>query len=283
MTSFWQQLDDIPVTLVIAIAFVTLAFLTDPFSPTPKQLMTYGWLTPFLVSEGEPWRLLSHAFLHGGIVHLAFNTWALLAFGPALERSLGSVRLAVLYVVASLGGGLAACLIYDVFQPVVGGSGALFGMLGAIVALQMRSGRHLLSFLEYEGPRRLLALIAVNLVLGFLLPFVSNTAHVGGLLTGFVLTFLWLAPGRQPSRNLLAWRAATAALFAGLAFYSVMPVTRYDWLWNRSVAESRANRAEAMQRAAAMSYYGTWDASEADVQRFYDRVIDPPTPKKRGG
>ena len=67
-------------------------------------------------------------------------------------------------------------------------------------------------------------------MIGFLIPFISNTAHVGGLITGFAFTLLWLVPPRGPAPGLAAWRAATAALLAGLLFHAVMPVTRYDWL-----------------------------------------------------
>lgn len=280
MKDLFRRADEIPITLLIALAYVTMAFLTDPFRPPAALLAKYGWLVPLAVSEGEPWRLLTHAFLHGGLVHLGFNTWMLLAIGPALERSLGSLRMLVLYAVAATGGGVAVCLCYDVGAPVVGGSGALFGMLGAVVAMQMRAGRHLFAFLDYEGPRRVLGLIAVNLVLGWLIPFVSNTAHVGGLCAGFLATFVWLVPPRLPTRGLGAWRAATAALFAGLLFASVLPVTRYDWLWNRSLGVTDAARRGALQRAAAMSYYGLDRATRSDVERFYDEAIAPP---KRGG
>lgn len=282
MMDLFRRADEIPVTLVIALAYVTMAFLTDPFHPTGQQLSQYGWLVPLAVSEGEPWRLLTHAFLHGGIVHLGFNTWMLLAIGPALERTLGSLRMLALYTTSALGGGLAVCLYYDVGAPVVGGSGALFGMLGAIVAMQMRAGRHVFAFLDYEGPRRVLGLIAVNLVLGLLIPFVSNTAHVGGLCAGFLVTFVWLVPPRQPARGLGAWRAATAALLAGLLFAAIVPVTRYDWLWNQSLRVSDRATRNALQRAAAMSYYRIDRASPADVERFYADVVASP-PSKRGG
>ena len=107
MKDVLQQADEIPVTLLVTIAYVTMAFLTDPISPTPAQLHQHGWLMPTLVSGGEPWRLLSCAFLHGGWMHLAFNTYAMLNLGPALERSLGSVRMAMLYAISALGASLA--------------------------------------------------------------------------------------------------------------------------------------------------------------------------------
>jgi membrane associated rhomboid family serine protease len=232
MNNALREVEDIPVTLVVAIAYGTLAVVTGMMGPADeftKRLVTYGMMWPAAVAGGEPWRLLTHAFLHGSIVHLLVNLASLWSIGPALERSLGSVRFAALYVVASVGGGLAVCLFNHPGQAVVGGSGALFGMLGAAVVMNMRAGRHLFAFLDFEGPRRLLGMIAVNFAIGFLLPFISNTAHAGGLIAGFVVTFLWLRPG-EPSTLRTHWRLATAALFAAAIFWSMMPVTRFDWL-----------------------------------------------------
>lgn len=271
----FEQADEIPVTLLIALAYVSLAFVTGFAHPDSEKLAAFGWLTPLLAANGEPWRLLTHAFLHGGIVHLAFNGYMLLMIGPALERSLGSLRFLCLYLVTALGGGIAVCLFYPVGQPVVGGSGALFGMLGALVALFARSGRHAFAFLAFEGPRGVLAMIAANLVIGWILPFVSNTAHVGGLVSGFAVTLLWLAPPRQPTRSLHQWRLALGALFASLLFASLLPVTRYDWLWNQGVRADDTGTRQRLQRAATMSYYGRPLVSDVDVQQFYDTVVAP--------
>ena len=227
-----RRLDEIPVTLVVAIAYATLFVVCRPFEDPDEfeaRLTQYGWLTGQRVAADEPWRLLSYAVLHGSVLHLLFNLSTLLSVGPALERTLGSVRFLLLYVISALGGGLGTCLLYAPEQPVVGGSGALFGMLGGAIALNMRSGRHLLAFLDFEGPRRLMANVALNLAIGYFLPFISNTCHVGGLIAGFVLTFLWLRPG-SPSSRQWAWRLATTALLASLTFATLLPVTRVDWL-----------------------------------------------------
>lgn len=253
MRSFLEQVDESPVTFVVALAYVTLAFLTDPFAPKGDQLVEYGALRPFLVASGEPWRLLTHAFLHGGILHLGFNTLALIWFGPVLERSLRSVKFALLYVVSALGGALAVCLVQPPQQLVVGGSGALFGMLGGAVAMNMRAGRHLLSFLEFHGPRQLIGLILFNLVLGMLVPMISNTAHVGGLIAGFVLVFCFLDRGRtKPDGVSLAIHWGWAALFAGLLFHACLPATRWDFLANRfneAQAAGEHERAREIRRA----------------------------------
>ncbi|MBL8730900.1 MAG: rhomboid family intramembrane serine protease [Planctomycetes bacterium] len=251
MKDLLQHADEMPVTLVVAIAYGTLAVVTKMFGPAEQfaeNLHRFGMLTPQLVTAGEPWRLLTYAFLHGNALHLVFNLMMLFGIGPQLERTLGSVRFAALYVVTAVGGGLMVCLTQPFQQAVVGGSGALFGMLGCAVALLMRSGRHSFAFLEFEGPRRLMAMIVANLVIGFLLPFVSNSGHIGGLLTGFAFTLFWLAPGRQRSPLRLAWRAVVLLLFVSAGFASLVPVTRADYLAGAALA-AQGERREQLERA----------------------------------
>ena len=268
MNDFFQNADRIPVTLLLAIAYVTLFALTN-IDVAPEDygetLAAYGLLRPIWVIDGEPWRLLTAAFLHFNLIHIGFNLFGLLALGPALEQQLGSLRYALLYVVAGLGGNIAVCLLYPPVGSVLGGSGALFGMMGAIVAVNMRSGRHLFSFLEFDGPRRMLGLIVINLVIGFLIPIVSNTAHVGGLLAGFLVTFLWLVPGREPGVSVRHWRLATTALFASLLFWCLQPATRWDH--SAIAAESSSPEfADELRRAAIIDVLGTTDLTPAQAR-----------------
>lgn len=281
MRPLFDRPDEIPVTLLIAVAYVTLAVVTGGLGSGADgdKLLTYGELIPSLVAEGQWWRMFASTFLHGGIVHLAFNTMMLLGTGPALERSIGSLRFAALYLVSAIGGSIAVCVVYDPRGAVVGGSGALFGLLGGLVAANMRSGRHLFTFLDFEGPRALLGMIGANLLIGYLLPFVSNTAHVGGLVAGFLVTFLFLVPPRVRSRDLVHWRLATTAFAASLLFWSVAPATRWDRLWNLGV-DARDARQAALLRAAVMAYYGTPAADDADLERFAAEVLRP-APTKR--
>lgn len=245
-----------PATIVVAIACGTLAVLTRMFGP-PEEfeelLLQHGMLTPARVADGEWWRLLAAAFLHGGAVHLVFNLMMLWNLGPALEQSLGSLRFTALYLASAVGGNVAVCLLYDPRQPVLGASGAIFGLMGAAVALNMRSGRHAFAFLDFEGPRRLLGTIAINLVIGFLLPFVSNTAHIGGLLAGFAVTWLWLVPQRRQAPSLRRWRLAASALGLALLAWSAFPVTRADWLqkaYNRELDPVREAQLREALRVA---------------------------------
>ena len=265
MKDVLQQADEIPVTLLVTLAYVTLAFLTDPIEPTDTQLHQHGWLLATEVSNGEPWRLLTSAFLHGGWMHLAFNTYAMLSLGPGLERSLGSLRMALLYIVSALGGSIAVCLVNAPWQPVLGGSGALFGMMGAIIALQMRASNSALGFLQYAGARRTIKLVALYLLFGMLIPFISNTAHVGGLIAGFGVTFLFMTGTNSLERWMPRWRIAYVAMLGGLLLHVLQPTTRWDWLARQSLATQDRERSDDLAIAAAMSLTGKSTVTASDL------------------
>ncbi|MHC5065075.1 MAG: rhomboid family intramembrane serine protease [Planctomycetota bacterium] len=224
-----EQADRTPATYIILVAYITMAVLTDPFSPTGSKLLEYGAAQSMLIQDGEAWRLLSYAFLHGGILHLIFNTYCLIQFGPLLEERLKTAKFLLLYVFASLGGSITAVAYNNSNLIMVGGSGALFGMFGAALAINMRQGRHHLEFLDYYGPRSIPMLIGINLLIGWLIPFISNTAHIGGLVAGFALTFCLLDRGRSPhDRISRSIAAGWLALVLSLTLYCVNPVLRWD-------------------------------------------------------
>lgn len=263
MRDLLQKADETPVTLVVAIAYVTMAVLTDPFQPTTEQLANFGALRATDVWDGEPWRLLTYAFLHGGIVHLAVNMMSLLQLGPLLERSIGSLRFAALYIATAIGGGIFGCYVNHPLSPMVGGSGALFGMMGALLALLARSGRHSGDFFGSSAVRSVAGNIVVNLVLGWLIPYVSNAGHIGGLITGFVMTLCFLTSNRgAPSRFFRALQVTCAALFAAGLFSVMAPVTRWDYLllhWQREAPGTQRDQLRA-------AYWSAMSDGEVDRQ-----------------
>ena len=225
--NWFDKLDQTPVTYLVLLAYITLAFLTDPIQPPVLELINYGASSPLLVQDGQLWRLLAAAFLHGGLLHLAFNAYCMAMLGPALESSIGSLRFALLYVVAAVGGNIVATIwSWSPAGLVVGGSGAIFGICGAMIAISMRRGRHLFEFLDFAGPRSLLWMLGINLLIGFLVEEIGNAAHIGGLIAGFALAFVFLHRGRNeridgPSRLIqLGW----VALFVSLLCYCRYPV-----------------------------------------------------------
>jgi membrane associated rhomboid family serine protease len=128
------------------------------------------------VAEGEWWRLITSAFLHGSILHLGFNMLLLYWIGGPIEDAIGRARFLILYFVSGLAGAAGALLLTDANSITVGASGAIFGLLGAALVFE-RQGAHVLG-------GSALSIIVVNLVLTFAVPNISIGGHIGGLVGG---------------------------------------------------------------------------------------------------
>jgi membrane associated rhomboid family serine protease len=147
------------------------------------------------VAQGQYYRLITSAFMPppglggSGILDIAFNMWALILVGPALERLLGHVRYLTIYLVSALGGGVMFYLIGPSNQFALGASGAIFGLFGAwfVVARRLRL-----------DSRQIVFLIVINLIFGFVVPNIAWQDHLGGILAGGLLTAAYAyAPRNQ--------------------------------------------------------------------------------------
>ncbi|MHC4512790.1 MAG: rhomboid family intramembrane serine protease [Planctomycetota bacterium] len=245
---FMDVVNRSPVTFGVLGLYLLFALLTDVMSPTGEQLVEYGAAVPLLIMDGDIWRLVSHCFLHGGWLHLGLNAYALFLFGPLLEHRLGSLKFAILYLVAGIAGGIAAMLWPAPAMTLVGGSGALFGMLGAILASNLRSGRHFMEVMNHPGTRTILILLAVNLALGWLLPMISNSAHIGGLIGGFIATFCFLDRGRfKADASSRVIQAGWIAMLLSMVFYVLFPVVSNAYLIKRLYLEKDPARLAALE------------------------------------
>ena len=130
------------------------------------------------VADGDWWRMVTSMFLHGSIIHLGFNMYALWIFGPAIERRYGPARYLALYLAAGLWGS-AGALILSPNGYTVGASGAIFGLMGAFVAIATGAGR--------PRPRRRRRADRINLVFTFAIPGISIGGHLGGLAGGLAV------------------------------------------------------------------------------------------------
>jgi rhomboid protease GluP len=164
----------------------------------PGPVLEQGALVPALVAQGESWRLVSSVFLHSGITHLGFNMLSLYFLGSFVEEAFGRSRFLALYLLSGVSGGLAYLYFGGFNQAAVGASGAIFGLLGGVLGYSLRRGTF-----SWQNPliRQLLILLALNLYLGFSVPNISNTAHLGGLAGG--LAFGWLMAPTTYSRKRL--------------------------------------------------------------------------------
>lgn len=162
-----------------------------------RTLHRLGALEPYAVLIAHQyWRLLTAAFLHFGPLHLLVNLFALYVFGPTLERSLGSLRFALTYLLC----GVASCVVVAVLwrfgrapaDQLVGASGAVMGIVGAWAGMLVRE-RHLAQ--NRAALRSILLILVVQSAFDILTPQVSMAAHLGGFTTGVLLGLL-IAPKR---------------------------------------------------------------------------------------
>lgn len=164
-------------------------------STNPRVLVRFGANYGPGILDGEIWRLFTSMFLHIGLTHLAFNSYALFIFGLEMERLYGSDRYLVIYVLAGLFGSLASFASRGPQVLSAGASGAIFGVIGMNLAFFLL---HRESFGHFGRQRLMntLLIIGLNLVFGFTVPGIDNLAHLGGLAGGFALGY-GLAPRYQ--------------------------------------------------------------------------------------
>ncbi|HIR49211.1 MAG TPA: rhomboid family intramembrane serine protease [Candidatus Faecimonas gallistercoris] len=135
------------------------------------------------IREGEYYRLLTGIFLHGGLVHLLFNCYALFVIGSQVENFLGRFKFLVIYLVAGISGALFS-MIFGGNYASIGASGAIFGLMGALVYF----GYHYRVYLGNVVKSQIIPLIILNLILGFCMTGIDNFAHVGGLIGGTLMS-----------------------------------------------------------------------------------------------
>jgi membrane associated rhomboid family serine protease len=158
-----------------------------------ERVLADGALVPALVLQnGQWWRILTGAFLHGGLIHIGVNMMSLWFLGRFIEFALGSWRMFVVYMVSLVVSGLGVVYFSDPTVPTVGASGAIFGLFGALFAIGFKLGKP-----GMELVRANVGILVLNLIITFTVPQISWQAHVAGLLAGFALTYVLYFPPRR--------------------------------------------------------------------------------------
>ena len=137
----------------------------------------------YFVKEGEFYRLFTCMFLHVDVVHILFNMYALYVLGPQVERYYGKLRFLLIYVVSGLLGSLFSCVFMNEASFSIGASGAIFGLLGSIVYFTYYYRATIQGFMRSPA----VSVVLINLALGFLIPNVDISAHIGGLIGGLLI------------------------------------------------------------------------------------------------
>ncbi|CAN1184314.1 RHOMBOID-like protein 2 [Linum perenne] len=160
--------------------------LFGPSSTTLEKMGALEW--DKVVHKHQGWRLLTCMWLHAGVIHLLANMLSLVFIGIRLEQQFGFVRVGMIYLISGLGGSILSALFIQK-NISVGASGALFGLLGAMLS-ELLTNWTIYSN-KIAALLTLLVIIAINLAIG-ILPHVDNFAHIGGFLAGFLVGFVLL-------------------------------------------------------------------------------------------
>ncbi|HUO36070.1 MAG TPA: rhomboid family intramembrane serine protease [Candidatus Acidoferrum sp.] len=174
----------------------------------PRALAVLGASLPLRVNLMQPWRFIMAIFLHGSLLHIGFNMWVLMDIGPLVEERFGSARYFFIYVVAGIGGYLLSSALGH-FS--IGGSGALLGLIGVLLAMTMNRQSAGMQMLRSQLIRWLIYIA----VWGLLFPGIDNAAHLGGLGVGFLLGKIMA--DRPPVSAEERKRANVMGLVSGLA------------------------------------------------------------------
>ena len=183
----------------VLIAINVVAFIWEYFTGALNSnvaLVADGAFYGPYVAQGQWWRLVTGAFLHGSLLHILFNMIALYQLGTFVETIFGTPKMALIYAI-SLAGGAVGVYYFSFNDVTIGASGAIFGLFGAILAVGLRLGARGRGLLRDTAP-----IVVINLVLGFVVPNISVAAHLGGLFLGFIAGFaLWSAPAAVEARG----------------------------------------------------------------------------------
>lgn len=201
--------------VVLNVAVFVLQMLTDPGGVgrgIGGSVAQDGWLRAPEVADGELWRIVTSAFLHAGIVHLAFNMIALWVLGQAFESYIGPLRFSLIYAASVTWGAAGALLTASPVTPTVGASGGVFGLMAAIFILERQRGVSLLGDVGLW--------LGINLVITFALPGISIGGHLGGIAGGVAaaLVLSRFGKGHMAARTM---RAGTLAAAVGVILVGV--------------------------------------------------------------
>ena len=183
------------------------------FSATTLAML--GGNNLMLVQNGEVWRLLTSAFLHAGLIHLLVNMYSLAILGTQVETFIGKWKFLFIYLISAISGNLLS-LVFSASNVIsVGASGALFGLMGALLYF----GYHYRLYLSEAIRNQIIPIIILNLLIGFTISGIDNVAHIGGLIGGYLAAMAIGIDYKSAKRDMLnGW----IVLVLYIAFLSVV-------------------------------------------------------------
>ena len=169
-----------PIITYALIAINVVVFILSVFNDAILPMFAVN--RELIVNFNQYYRLFTGMFLHAGILHLLFNMYALYIIGMQLESFLGKAKYLIVYLLSGIGASMLSIFFSNSFS--VGASGAIFGLMGALLYF----GYHYRVYLDSVVKSQIIPLIILNLILGFTISGVDNWAHIGGLVSGILAT-----------------------------------------------------------------------------------------------
>lgn len=173
---------DFPMITYILIAINVILFIIPLLFGEYNSLINNFCVNASLIRSGQYYRILTGIFLHGSILHLLFNCYALFVIGSQVENFMGKFKYLIIYLFSGICGSIFSMIFSS--YPSIGASGAIFGLMGALVYF----GYHYRVYLGNVVKSQIIPLILLNLCIGFLSSGIDNFAHIGGLIGGSLIS-----------------------------------------------------------------------------------------------
>lgn len=194
--------EPVTVALILINVLVFIAVELTGTSQNAWHVLDYGAAyTPYIVQNGEVYRLFTSMFLHFGIEHLVNNMLVLFVLGSRLEQVIGKLRFLFIYLAGGMAGNIFSLILElrnQDFSVSAGASGAVFAVMGAMIYVVIRNK----GWLGDLSMRQILVMAAFSLYFGFTSSGVDNAAHIGGMIAGFVLAVLIWHPRKKRDQQM---------------------------------------------------------------------------------
>ena len=173
------------ISLICLVMYIIVGIYgNNIFNFSANVLAKFGANNILLVKNGEIWRLITCSFLHVGFIHFLLNMYSLRVIGPSVEGLIGKGKFVFIYLLSALSASLMSLIFMDSNIVSVGASGAIFGLMGALLYF----GYHYRLYLNDAIKTQIIPVIVFNLLIGFMISGIDNGAHIGGLIGGYLAT-----------------------------------------------------------------------------------------------
>jgi rhomboid protease GluP len=302
MANPWRRRETMPMLVTQGIFGINVAVFigmllagVSPMNPTGMNLVDWGANFGPYTLTGDWWRLLTSCFVHGGIIHLAFNMWCLWSLGELAERLYGHVTFACVYLLCGISGSLASVWWHHPPVPSVGASGAIFGIAGAVIA-SIKLGEFSSSAMSRGTMQSLIAFVGYNVVFGAISGGTDNACHFGGLAAGLVLGALIAKVAPEPRLMPRLGILVVVAAILGGEGYALQRSRAYPYYLGRAQQQVQDGKIDAAvpyyesamklrPRSAGVIHYGLgiayWDkknlaAAEREMQKAVEAAPKNP-------